>query len=376
MARRISTLGVLAIFAVVFHHAAVNWDIHAIFAIAGIDSWSTSWAAHSQRSIREITLFAVPSFLAISGFFVAYASRSSRADSYWLVVNRRIANLAIPYLVWQTVYFLGSRFISGNDTPIERVLSGVLLGNNISGYYFVPLLIQLYLLAPWLIRIAKANGPILLAGSATVQATVLLLVYIPDSPELLAPIQLARQLALQWALFPQWVFYFCLGIMIGLNPSVLERMWSRYGRWFAGATLICAVASIIEAEWYFAVNGTIYQDTVLRPLSSAYAVGCIIILLSSASIKLPFPKATNWLNTQTYGVYLLHIKVMEYLGRVFLAINQRILMGITSPSDVILNAWLVLTLVLLFAFGLAIPLLVMRVVAHSPGKRVYPYLFG
>ena len=60
--------------------------------------------------IKQLTVFSVPAFLFVSGFFVAYAYRSKETSLNWGMEKKRIINLIIPYLIWSAVIFIGDSF--------------------------------------------------------------------------------------------------------------------------------------------------------------------------------------------------------------------------------------------------------------------------
>ena len=60
--------------------------------------------------IQQLTAFSVPSFLFVSGFFVAYAARGERSTLTWKTVGTRIGNLLVPYLIWSTVILIADAF--------------------------------------------------------------------------------------------------------------------------------------------------------------------------------------------------------------------------------------------------------------------------
>jgi len=79
---------------------------------------------------------------------------------------------------------------------------------------------------------------------------------------------------------------------------------------------------------------------------------------------LPFPTALGRLGSKTYGVYLLHPKIMEVVARLIYHLLPLVL------------AFEILFQPILIVSSLAIPLGVMAAVNRSRARRFYRWLFG
>ena len=90
MTKRVFLLNGLAIVAVVCNHAA-SWGYTALFwwtdryrpvTVPNYDQLGSLsyWAI---VVVRQLTVFSLPAFLFVSGFFVAYASRGNRSSLTW-----------------------------------------------------------------------------------------------------------------------------------------------------------------------------------------------------------------------------------------------------------------------------------------------------
>ena len=107
--------------------------------------------------IRETLNFAVPLFLAISGFFIAKKDVLDK-DSYFSFLKKQIPRVYLPALIW-SLPMLALWIYKGQDIlmSIGKVLGCMTFGP----YYFVVLIIQLYLLHPlikWLAAKPAVGG--------------------------------------------------------------------------------------------------------------------------------------------------------------------------------------------------------------------------
>jgi membrane-bound acyltransferase YfiQ involved in biofilm formation len=360
----------VAILAVVLNHAAgwgeiamFNWaDRYRAVTVPNYDQLS-SVSYYVLQIIRQLALFSVPAFLFGSGFFVAFAARGTRGNFTWKMVRVRLFDLLVPYLLWSCVWFVTDA-LQGKIYPIGDYLWRLLVGKAEGGsYYFIPLLCQFYLLSPFLVPLARTRPKLLLAIAGLIQAVTFGINYL-----ILLQVNTPVVTALGWVtdgwLFFLWAFYFPFGIVCGLHGEHIKAALARYFRPFLFATIVAAILTIIEPEIFIRWNGT---DVSAMPTLSAtaYAILLILIFVIYDRIKVPRAKTVYNLGAQSYGIYLIHLKAMEFASRI---------MRQVTPG--VLAYQVLLVMPINFVIGLAVPLIMMKVVEKSPARRVYHYIFG
>lgn len=318
MIRRFPFLMAVAILAVVLGHAS-SWGLTAMV-----------WWAHRYRdvnvvpnydqvgtlpyyilmTIKQLTFFAVPAFLFVSGYFVAYAARTKSGRLGWKVVRVRVLDLLWPYLIWSLASFAADGLEGEIQTPVEY-LRRLLIGRAATGYFYVPLLCQLYLLSPLLVRWARRGGRSLLVVSGLLQLGMLGVFY----GTLLGMETPPSFTGSGWP-FLRHVFYFGLGIVSRRNlargPERLHRL-----RWvILGLLAAASVVAVCESELIYQWTGSLDQAYSGRTLSThLYNMAFLTCFVAFDRIKVPFQKAVRYLNTRTYGMYLLHANVLELAAR-------------------------------------------------------------
>jgi surface polysaccharide O-acyltransferase-like enzyme len=320
--------------------------------------------------VQQLALFSVPVFLFISGFFVAYASRSHVQDLSWKVVQTRMLNLLWPYLIWSIVVFAGKGLQGEVFTPTQYIRL-LLTGGVTEGYYFVPLLCQLYLLSPIISRLGKNRPILLLAIAAAIQLLASSLFYLQ-----LGRVQVPGTVLESGWLFIWQVFYFALGVVAGFRSELILGLITRF-RWVLIAmTVALAIGSVLEAEWLYAkasslsdVNGFNpaafeWTHSYVKISSSLYAVVFILTLLSLNVPRGQFVRAVNWIGTRSYGIYLLHPELLRLMARIIYRIAPWLL-----AQQLLLMAVLVVA-------SIGIALVMMGGTARSPMRSVYRYLYG
>lgn len=371
MVRRFLLLNGLAIIAAVLYHAS-GWGFTAMFwwtyryapvRVPNFDQMGSA-AYYGLRAVEQLIIFAVPAFLFVSGFFIAFAAGRSKGNVRWQMIGARIQTLIIPYLLWSVLIWMADFVQGARHTPLAY-LQMLLTGRTASPYYFVPLLIQFYLLSPLLVPLARRRGAFLLALAAVIQLAVRTLIYL-NTIEVLPPAAAPLMpLTASW-FFSGHLFWFTAGIVAGFNLDVLKNLLPRI-RWVALALLLILFPlGILEWEWILRSSSELWIATRETVLDSFFAAATILVFLGFGDLKIPHADQLGDLGSKSFGIYLAHSPVLEYTARGVFAV---------APS---LLAHQILFQPLLVFMGLAIPLLLMRVanMDRSPVRSYYQYIFG
>jgi len=367
MIRRLFLLMGLAILAVVWSHAA-GWGQIAMFlwtdryrpvAAPNFDQLGTP-SYYVLLVIRQLTVWAVPAFLFISGCFVAYAARGSRSALSWKTVRVRITNLLVPYAIWSVMCLIGNALDGITYTPLEY-LERLVSGKADGPYFYVPLLCQFYLLAPLVVPMAKTRRWLLLLGAGLLQIGALGLRYRVffgvDIPG-------ARVVAQGWLLF-MWAFFFPFGIVCGLRAKQLKHWLTQYKWSLLVVTIVLGLLAILEPEVIYRTTGKEWRFVPGTISTSLYSVAFILCFLAFDKVSIPFSGTVHQLGRRSYGIYLLHMRVMAFVARVIRQVAPRML------------AHQVLVIMpMALAVGLTVPLFFMAFVSRSPVRKSYRYLFG
>ena len=370
MNKRVFLLNGLAILSVVLNHAT-SWGYTAMFwwtnryrsvTVPNYDQVGT-WPYYVVSVVRQLTLFSVPAFVFVSGFFIAYAARGDQSTLTWKMVRTRIQNLLVPYFIWSLVIFVGDALQGIRYTPIEYGLQ-LVIGKVEGGYYFVPLLCQLYLLSPWVTLLAKTRWRQLLVGTALLQIAAMSVIYIRFLWGMHVGSLDITRFIMPEVVFVRWGFFFSFGVVGGLYLQQFQQ-WLTRVRWFLlAAAIILGVLSILEPELVYRWIKEDWHGNAALISTSLYATAFVPCLLAFDRVFLPFSQALHQLASRSFGIYLLHDKWMELVARVI----RQLVPWILSQQ------WLFQPVLILV--GLSGPLLLMTAVTRSPARRCYRYLFG
>lgn len=316
----------LAIVAVVAIHATVP-----LMGRAGVDSWHRL----AGMLVNQMGRFSVPAFLFISGLLLTYPRRSPEprsptpaAGTWRQMLRRRAAGIVLPYLVWSVAGQLAAGAPTGLGRPaLDSWLPALLLGrNHFYQLYFVPLVFQLYLLAP-LLGAALGSGHSSRRLPTVLGAAVALQLAVVTGYELVFRGWLS--LPAGWGpwtrtmvrtTLPAWAAYVAAGMAAGLRYPEFSAWLARISNRRLVAAWAAALGLLLYDYWTSVpVTGTALSpsDDFMRPAVLPYAAISIVGLLRCARhgpVLRPARQAISWLGRYSFGIYLVHLAVLERFG--------------------------------------------------------------
>ncbi len=349
MNRQFGALSGLAILLIVINHAidlALNAPLNVGYAPV------SGWEKYLLTSIQALGVFAVPTFLFISGSFVAYAAQGNPPRYTRKFMISSLRHILLPYLVWSLMFYLFVYLLRGEQYSAPGYLKNLLVGYP---FHFVPLLVFYYVLSPFLARLGRSlSGLVLLILIGIYQLILLNLL----NPGLLG---FSFPSGFNWLAVPvlrttlaDWGIYFPLGLYYGLNARRIQP-WLMKFRWlFASLTVLLYVLGLLNA--FSVVNAPL-----ARFLCPVTLIGTLPVVKRESIPALRFLERVG---RRTYGVYLTHLILLNLL----LALLFWLLPEVFQFAILVSLAF--------FLAGSFLPLLLMEFTARSPAKPAYRYLFG
>lgn len=313
---------------------------------------------HVVTILRQLSTFAVPGFLFISGFFISFLAKGKDAKVTFAQVIPRVKVLLFPFIIWTIIRFgLLRRFPENLEEALDP-------------YHFVPLLIQFYLISPFLVDIAKKNWKLLLIGAAVLHLGIQFFRYTEGLGISVPGQEMVLLLTPRWFVLGQQPFWFPLGLAVGLNVKEFQPWLIANRSKLVVATLVFmglmiaeyyVVSAYMEEVWLGATFGGASFSGFGR---NFYIVATLFFILSLEDKSLPFPKFFSDLGGKSLGIYMGNIPAI-YSVAVLMYRFTPFLLGIQ-----------IIYVPVLFASGLGLPLLFMWIVRKTPLRVAYRYLFG
>jgi surface polysaccharide O-acyltransferase-like enzyme len=303
---------IVGVVGVHFAGSFVTTDIHA---------WSPSFFL--GLTLNQLFSFAVPLFVFLSGLLAGSSRKVVSLGEYY---RGRFWRIAVPYLLASVAsFFLLNHYAAWSQLPDDAARfrwlwqRGLFYGVEPT-LYFIPLILQLYLLQPalkalpdWLHRAVPALSP---ARAATGLTVLLLALHLTLG-------LLCNHGTLDYYVWARpnvlfWMFYFFAGLHFRSLASGLASATVRTGGWLAGAAAAAAMA------WNFtrlvdpAVVGLSFERNRLdfayaRPEMLVYDLA-MVGLLAAGLLRnwTPRPGPASYLGRFTLEIYLWHILVLYY----------------------------------------------------------------
>jgi peptidoglycan/LPS O-acetylase OafA/YrhL len=153
-------------------HPEIDWikaiGIVTVVLIHSLPSAFSGQISDMDLWIGEATKFAVPGFLACSGFLFG-GSRSSRKFS---AVQQRLKRLLLPYIAFSVVAWCLTKIWAANMMYYEDTqpfILKLLFGSALGPYYYVFMIVYLVLLTPLVARIPQRAFPFALVAALLLQ---------------------------------------------------------------------------------------------------------------------------------------------------------------------------------------------------------------
>jgi hypothetical protein len=227
-------------------------------------------------------------------------------------------------------------------------------------------LIQFYLLAPFLVPIARKRPVLLLGGVAALQLGVQYFRYIADlGIEMTGASALIAETP-RWIFIGQQPFWFPLGLVFGLHfprisPRLIQAKWK-----LLAATAVFAVLAVVEYLWADKLNGEAWIGPSFAGfMRNFYILFAILTFISFDVASGALTRYINDIGSQSLGIYLANIPSIYVIS---------VLMYHLTPWALEIQ---VLYQTVLVIVGLMVPLILMWIMKSSTALRpTYRYIFG
>jgi peptidoglycan/LPS O-acetylase OafA/YrhL len=369
MIKRLLMLNGLAIVCAVVNHAVV-WELTAMFWWAdrymptGGDTATQleSWRFFSVRLIDQLVFPAVFAFLFISGYFIAVAAGRKQKTIPWRLVLQRVKFLLIPYLLWTAVILALNVLQRQSYTPWD-LLKIVLLGGASPPYYYVILLVQLYVLSPLFVPLARDRWKTILLFTGLLQLITLVAHYLGLFHVSLGLLEPVMDLLRNWHLIG-YAFWFVLGTVVGFHLQDFRPGLFRWRRFLLIATLVTLVVGFVEWGAVQQLSGREWISPQIIVVNRLYVLFLLLTFLAFENMPIPFSSLFSKLGPKSYGIYLVHVIPLELAARLLYHIAPALL------------AYQIIFMPLLVLAGVSVPVIMMEVVNRSFIRQYYKYIFG
>ena len=199
---------------------------------------------------------------------------------------------------------------TGQPLALYRISWALISGDAAYHLYFIPLIVQFYLVFPFLNQYLQRTTGLLvsLAITVAIQFTNMYL-----------------SLPTPWAYlidqrnFLSWVFYFALGIWSASRPALLERCVKQKQSIIFFLLLVVLGGVTIEAFIYLKFGrGLNLSLTQMRPSVLIYSLLVGLWVWSSSAWPAAVKSFLSFLSTISYEIFLVHVFMLTQFTRFYL----------------------------------------------------------
>lgn len=293
----LDVLRVLAIIAVVFIHVVglAHGDITDMHA------W---WVGHTMITFAY---FCVPVLVMISGAMLLSPGKQMPLPKFY---RKRLPKIIIPLAAWSFFYYLRDVCVKGYDfwfpTYLKRMATVSLEGH----FWFLYMIIGLYLMTPFIRAMLsedeRNNNMRVALSFLGVFAVFNTFLFILETCYMMQPFNFLNE-----SVFSVYIFYFvlghvlhradiprALGLMLGLPIFFIGALVTFWGHY--------RYAVVLGSPWpFFYSHGA--------PFIMLMGIGLFIFVKSLRFKDGVFMRTVIQLSSVSYGIYLCHILVLDFL---------------------------------------------------------------
>ncbi len=248
--------------------------------------------------INQLSRISVPAFIVLSG--IGLINSYKKEKGYFGFLLHRLNKIVPRYIIWCFIYI----FFITKTFSIYKVSTDIIFGNVFYHLYFVPLIVQFYIILPFIHKFIHHKWTVIATFIITISILISIHYFNVSS-------------SLMWFFhkknFLDWIFYFSFGAFIGKNMNDFKEKAVKY----RGLIFIMFTGVILGLIYESMINTKLIADidfvtTFLRPSVLIYTVFFILFIFSIQWTEGVLMKLIQYISKNSYGIYLSHAFILYY----------------------------------------------------------------
>lgn len=256
---------------------------------------------------NQLMRYAVPLFVMLSGFLLFYVDLGRAPLSYWQFLRVRFQKIILPYALWTAIYFL---YTTRHDwsawlhhdpmTPLFLFTKQLVTGTGYVHLYFLLIMVQLYILYPFLKRWMEKQAVSLAISSFLLTLIAQTLIYLHQIHVLVLP-----SLGIPYvSLFPIWLFYFTFGMLAAQKKASWEKALKGKDLQLAVIWLVSFGLLLVDSKLTKTFASSIKPSVMLYCFTSYFLFYTIALRMKETKGRVG--QALEWLAANSFMIFLLH----------------------------------------------------------------------
>lgn len=254
--------------------------------------------------INQIARFSVPAFILISGIGLTLSYK--KEQGYFKFLGRRFNKIIPSYILWCLIYI----YFTNKNFEINNVVNSLIYGKVFYHFYYIPLIVQFYLVYPFIYRMIGTKRGLLASFIITFGIIIFTRYYIVSDE-------------LKWFLDKKnlldWIFYFSFGAFIGKNLEKFLMLTKKYKVLILILFLISTYIMLYDAASSIRIGKDLeYAVTFMRPTVVLYSMFLIFFIFSIEWKENILMKVVKYISKSSYAIYLSHALILFYFMRYYI----------------------------------------------------------
>lgn len=297
-------LRILSCVAIIVIHVSKQW--------VDIGSGSQTLLAGLNRQMLvnvydSLSRFAVPCFVMISGAFILDNPKNLNYKAFYRKSFRHVVVPTFMFTILYTLFKAGMN-LAGTGSGWGDVLSGLVTGKPFYHMWYLYMLIGVYLLAPWVLRVKNEIGE-----RAFEKVTVVFLILATASMWTVGETKLAWNLGMAFCYLGYFAIGYVLRKRIGKSTKVSVLALT--------AGLLIEVFNGIMYYWAHYVSAKGFPLSIIGPFSPLVVLSSVLIFVGFAAMNVR--ASLGGLANMTFVVYLIHAGVVETISMIMVMMSGK-----------------------------------------------------
>lgn len=255
----------------------------------------------SVSSFNRAIAFVVQGFIFLSGLKLVKFAKKFNAKKFYL---GRLRTIVLPYVLWVIIYYLYFMKNGYFSFDFRELVRYIFIGDLVSHFYFIVLIVQFYLLAPlWLAMQRRIRPSALVTIGAAVSLASSFAPLILD--------KLSVSFVYTDRIFVTYMIYWLLGCAVGGDYDNVKSFLTSHKAAIYFAFFVLCIADV--SFYHLSVTGK-YVFRFAEQLHIIYCTAAILAVFAvSCSVKEFGGKTARFfatLDMSTYNIYLSHCLVI------------------------------------------------------------------
>lgn len=242
-------------------------------------------------SLWRLSSFVVQGFIFLSGFKMFFGCKDKFEPLKFY--SGKVKNIILPYILWVVIFYFYfcSRGFVPEQNEFSAIVRHVFVGDLVGHFYFVPVIVQFYILAPVWNMLEKKAKP-----AVAVMASLVVMLVLTAA---------LKNFKFTDRIFTTYLFYFVAGIYAGAN---YDKFMSLIKKYFGVITACFIIAAILNTMLTFVSFAGIKHIPFLEYVHIVYCISAIFFWYGFAlkGSKIAGNKLVKKIDRASYYIYLVH----------------------------------------------------------------------